>query len=419
MRSLTGSSRKVLIVALAAPGECIRGISRFAREHDWHLAMDMLFTGALPRGWKGDGVLALIPYQSELLAHVHGLGIPWVAFTRTERPANMLRVDSDHGLIGRMAADHLLERAHRSFAWAPLVNDAVNRERLAGFQARLDESGCTCRQLPPAYTRVGPYWQDDWTERHRALANELRLLPRPTAIFAFNDAVAADIVDACRDSGLSVPEDIAVLGVDDSIACETSAVPISSVDPGLEEIGHRMAAVLAGLMNGEAPPLDVVHVPPRGVVTRVSTDVVAVSEPRIARALSYIAEHYPDSTLSVAEVATAVGMSRRNLERTFRDETGRTIHEHIVSVRMREASRILRMYPRTKSSEVASLVGIAEAGTFFRTFRRHFGTSPKAYRDPAVQAGCDGGNADATPQPLALGAPAAHGPSIAIRPTAA
>jgi len=124
----------------------------------------------------------------------------------------------------------------------------------------------------------------------------------------------------------------------------------------------------------------VVRVRPKGVVTRVSTDVIAVSDARVARALRYIAEHYPDAGLSVEVVARAVGMSRRNLERSFRHETGRTIHEHIINVRMREASRLLAASPRTRTSDIAALVGLAEERTFFRVFRRHFGMSPKAHR---------------------------------------
>lgn len=379
-------SRKVLVAASVAPSACIRGIARHAREHNWHLVTDMLFTGAVPRGWRGDGVIAFLPYQSELLAHLQSLGIPCIALTDTDPALAMPCVTANHEEIGQLAADHLLEHAHRSFAWAPFLNDTANRQRFTAFQARLAEHGCTCRSLPPMHMRIGPYWQGNWTDRRRILIAELLRLPRPTAIFAFNDCVAADIVDACGEAGLSVPEDIAVLGVGDTIACETSAVPLSSIDDNREETGYRAAAILEDMMNGVAVTARKLRISPRGVVTRVSTDVVAVKNPRVARALSYIAEHYPDPMLTVASVAGAVGMSRRNLERSFREETGCTINEHIVRIRMREASRLLRLHPRAKSAEVAALVGITGAGSFFRTFRRFFGMSPKAHRHRAVEA---------------------------------
>jgi LacI family transcriptional regulator len=384
---LTESSRKVLVAASIAPSQCVRGIARYAREHDWHLVTDMMFTGSVPRAWKGDGVLAFLPYQSELLIHLQTLGAPCVALADVDAAIELPSVTIDHAEIGRLAADHLLQRAHRSFAWAPFLNDTANRQRSAAFQARLAEHGRSCRTLPAMHTKIGPYWQGNWAERRRALIEELHRLPRPTALFAFNDCVAADIIDACGDAGLSVPEDLAVLGVGNSIACETSAVPLSSIDDNLDEIGYRAASLLSELMNGSVPAERHVRVQPRGVVTRVSTDIVAVTNPRVARALSYIAENYPDPMLTVNDVASAVGMSRRNLERSVREETGCTINEHIVSIRMREASRLLRLHPRAKSSEIAALVGITGAGSFFRTFRRFFGMNPKAHRHSANEIG--------------------------------
>jgi LacI family transcriptional regulator len=413
------SARKILVAAATAAPEYLRGIARHAREHGWHLVMDMMFTGALPRGWNGDGILAFLPYQPELLVHLQATGVPCVACTTAELPANLPRIESDHAEIGRLAADHLLERAHRSFAWAPFLNDAANRDRFAAFQSRLAEHGCTCRPLPATHVRIGPYWQDNWAERRRTLIAELQRLPRPTAIFAFNDCVAADVIDACHDAGIAVPEDLAVLGVGNSIVGETSLVPLSSVDDDMEEIGSRAAALLESIMSGVPAPSVTVRVPPRGIVTRVSTDVIAVAEPRVARALRYIAEHYPDPMLTVCEVASAVGMSRRNLERSFRCETGSTINEHIVGIRMREASRLLKSQPRAKSSEIAALVGITETGTFFRTFRRYFGMSPGLHRDWAAHSSLTNRSPKAVLHPLA---PTPGGPreaAASIRSTAA
>lgn len=418
-RSLQPATRKILVAASFAPAECLRGIARHARENDWHLVTDMLFTGALPRGWNGSGVLAMLPYQPELLAHVLASGLPCVAFAGTEHLANLPRVESDHQEIGRLAADHFLERAHRSFAWAPFLNDAANRDRFAGFQSRLAEHGCTCRSLPPTHIRIGPYWQDNWAEQRRNLVAELLRLPRPTAILAFNDCAAANLVDACRDAALSVPEDIAVLGVGNSLACELSPVALSSVDDDMAEIGHRAAALLEDMLAGAAPPDRVIRVPPRGVVTRVSTDVDAVSDPRVARALRYIAEHYPEPMLTVCQVANAIGMSRRNLERSFRDQTGCTINEHIVRVRMREASRLLKQHPRANCSEVAGLVGISGAGTFFRTFRRHFGVSPQVHRDWAESPAAAHEDAPPALHPLPPVTPTPSPRSNGLRSTAA
>jgi LacI family transcriptional regulator len=413
------STQKVLLAALATPGETLGGIVRYARERDWHLLTETSVTGRLPRGWKADGVLALLPLPGEWLMEIEGSGVPCVTLGGEERAGNLPHVQSDHGEIGRMAADHLLERAHRSFAWAPFADDAANDERLTAFQARLFEHGCSCRRLPSMHADPGSYGREDWTGYRRALIAELGRLPRPTAIFAFNDCTAAEIVDACRDAGLAIPEEIVVLGVGDSICCTHSPVPLSSIDLDLDENGYRAADVLAGLMNGTQIPPPMIQVPPKAVVTRVSTDVIAVADPRVARALSYVAEHFPDPLLSVSALATAVGMSRRTLERSFREETGSTINEHIIGVRMREASRLLKTHQRAKSAEIAALVGLPGERTFFRTFRRYFGMSTSAHRDWAVRAYSAKRTNGAVFHPLKAALAPPPAPSPRVRSTAA
>lgn len=359
----------------------LRGIARFAQEHGWHVSGDIIRIGALPEGWQGDGLLACLPQSPELLSQLIAADAPCVTFAESSDAAGLPLVAPDEAEIGRLAADHLLERSHRHFACAPFVDGLADGGRLAAFQARLAEQGCTCRVLPPVYTRCGSCWREDHATRRRLLIGELSRLPRPAAVFAFNDSVAVDVIDACREAGLSVPEDVAVLGVGNSIFCTASSVPLSSVDIDLEEIGYRAAARLEEMMSGAAPTSAALHVRPKGIVTRVSTDVIAVSDPRVARALSYIAEHYPEPGLGIDAIARSVGMSRRNLERSFRHETGRTLHEHIIDVRMREAARLLAVSPKTRTADVAGLVGLTEERTFFRVFRRHFGMSPKAHRD--------------------------------------
>lgn len=400
-RTRPSPARKILVAAELPAVDALRGIARYAREHDWHLVTDMLFNSTLPRGWKGDGMLVGLPYRPEVLTQIAQAELPCVAFAGTGDAPRLPCIGPDHEAVGRLAADHLLERAHRSFAWAPYLNDTANRERLAAFQARLAEHGCSCRVLPAAHLRIGPYWQGSWTEYGQALREELPRLPRPSAVLAGNDSVAAEVIDACRDAGLSVPGEIAVLGIGNSMLCEFSPVAISSVDLNLEEVGFRAAALLDAMIDGAEAPDAGLRIPPTGVVTRVSTNIVAVHDARVARALAFIAENFPDPTLSVGDVASAVGMSRRNLERSFRDETGRTVKEHIITIRMQEASRLLKTHLRAKSSNVAALVGVADQGTFFRVFRRYFGMSPKAHRDWAVEA-----------------MSAAHAPLPAFHPTA-
>lgn len=377
--------RRVLVAATVAAEACLRGAARFGRQHGWHLVADMAYTGAFPRGWKGDGILALVAYQHDMALHLLGAEAPCVAITIGDDALMFPRVRSDHAAAGRMAADHLLERGYRSFAWAPFITDQANRECGLGFETRLAEHGCLCQALPPAHRRIGGYWHDDWADHRRSLAEKLRRLPRPAAIFAANDCVAAGILDVCRELRIAVPGELAVLGAgNDATVCESAAVPLSSVELDVEEMAFRAAGVLDGLMQGRPAP-DLTLVPPKRVVTRLSTDTCAVGNSQIAQALAYIAEHYPEPALSVADVAAAVGLSRRQLERSFRNETGCTVHEHIIKRRMEEASRLLRTHARAKVADIAGLVGLGGEATFFRTFRRFFGESPGEHRLAATR----------------------------------
>lgn len=397
--------RKVLLAAAPVSGDCLREIARYAREHRWHLVTDMLVTGAFPRGWEGDGILAVVSFQPEVIQCIQASATPCVAIALSDEPAHLPRVAVDNGEIGRIAADHFLERGYRHFAWAPFANDHLNGERFIGFQTRLQHYGCDCWRLPPRQVRIGPYWQHDWRGRRRELVAQLARLPKPAAVFAFNDCVAAEIIDAAPEAGAAVPEDIAVLGVgNDSVVCESAPVPLSSIDLDFRGLVHRAATMLDLMMSGEGSPSAVVRLPPAGVIARVSTDIIAVAHPRIASALKHIAENYHNPMLSVTDVADAVGMSRRQLERTFREETGATINEHIVRARMQEASRLLKAHPRAKAADIAALVGISGTGTFHRTFRRYFGMSPSDHRYWSGQA---------TPRPEAPPVPSLSPPTAA------
>lgn len=386
MVPVTRARRKVLVAATAADQAQLHALAHYAQEHGWHLVTDMLFTGAFPRGWRGDGIVALTSYEPQLIADIRDAGIPAVAIGRAIEAVSIPRVEDDHHAIGRAAADHLLAHDYRSFVWAPLVDDRPNRETHRGYQSRLGEVGLTCHVLSAPHIRAGAAWQCRWADYRRRLAWELQRLPRPTAIFAFTDAVAATMVDVCRDLGIAVPEDFAILGVgNDPLTAAALPVPVSSVEPDYAAKARHAGDLLMAMMDGAIASTDLVRVPPRGVIARVSTNLRAVGDPRVARALSFIAENYPNPLLSVGDVADAVGVSRRQLERDFREATGCTIREHIARTRMQEASRLLTTHPRVKITEVAELAGFAGAGNFFRTFRQFYGMSPLAHRARAVR----------------------------------
>lgn len=372
--------RSVLVALTDTHHGFFKGVARYAQEHQWHLVTDMIYTAKIPVGWRGDGIVSFIGYRDDLAEFILSSGLPAVEISMVRNDINLPRVEGDSEMIGRLAAEHFLERDFRNFAWAPFLDDVVNAERYRGFANRLARKNFTCHLLPPADTRHGDPGTRDWAVRRKMLTRELKLLPKPLAVFGYNDCVAADIIDACAEAGVLVPEEVAVMGVDnDSILCESVQVPLSSVCHDLEGMAYQAAALLDRLMAGKKPPTEMLRVKPKGVVTRRSTDVVAMDNLQIARAMRYILDHYCDSHLGVKDVVAATNLSRRDLEKAFRKELARGINQEIIRLRIERVKTLLTT-TSMKAVEISALTGFTRTNHFFRSFRQMVGQSPKIYR---------------------------------------
>jgi len=372
--------RSVLLALTSSHHGFLKGAARYAREHHWHLVADMIYSAKIPLGWRGDGILSFIGGRDDLAEFILSSGLPAVEISMVRNEIQLPRVEGDNDLIGRLAAEHFLERGFRHFAWAPFMDDVVNTERHRGFVNRLAQQNLTCELLPTADTRHDDSASRDWALRRKHLMDTLGSLPNPLAVFAYNDCVAADVIDACDDAGLLVPEAVAVPGGDNhTLVCGCVRVPVSRVCHDLEGLAYEAAALLDRLMSGEAPPQEVIRVPPKGLVTRRSTDIVAVDNLQLARALRYIRDHYADPLLGVEEVVAATEISRRQLEKAFRRELNRSLNEEIVRSRMEKVKDLLATTD-LKVVEVAAMTGFSRPSHLFRTFRKFTGVGPKSYR---------------------------------------
>jgi LacI family transcriptional regulator len=372
--------RSILLALADAHHGFFGGVARYAREHHWHLVADMIYTARIPIGWRGDGIISFIGYRDDLADFVMSSPIPKVEISLVRSDLDLPRVEGDSELIGRLAAEHFLERGFRNFVWAPLIDDVVNAERYRGFANRLAESQLWCRLLPPAISREADRGTQDWIGRRRSLVSELRGLTKPLAVFCYNDCVAADVIDACEDARLLVPEVVAVMGVDnDAILCECVSVPLSSICHDLEGMAYQAAALLDSLMAGKKPPKQVVRVPPKGLVTRRSTDILAVQNLNVAKALRYIRDHSDEALLGVPDIVSAAGPSRRSLEKAFRAELRRSINDEVVRVRIDKVKHLLATTSRSVTS-VSAACGFSRPNHLFRCFRQQVGVSPRRYR---------------------------------------
>jgi len=377
---LPAVERTILLVATSAPAAVGSTLASFARQRNWRLLTDFVHTGTVPIRWRGDGVILFNSYPSDRDGDLASVRLPCVSVSLAPECRTLPKVEPDQLAIGRLAARHLLERDCREFVWAPFTDDLANHNRLRGFQSFLRLQGIDCHLLPPAYRRLGYAWNDNGREWEQAALALLRGLRGNVGVFAFNDCLGQRIESIAGGTGLLVPDQVAIIGVgNEVIDCESGPVSLTSIDLDLEGMTARALDILDGMMNGRDFTGSVLH-PPKGVITRASTTVVRLQDTRIQQAIAYIGTHSADPHLSVASVADKVGISRRQLERDFRSFKGCTVREYIEDMRMQAAARLVLEHPQSKILAVAEAIGIPDPNSFFRKFRKRFGTTPAAFR---------------------------------------
>lgn len=239
--------------------------------------------------------------------------------------------------------------------------------------------------LPPLF--VPGLRGGDVTLRQHRFAAWLDDTPRPVGILVWRDVFAGHVCAMCRQHGVAVPEEVAVLGIGNiRRLCKISPCPLSSIDPDQARHGREAAQLLQRLMQGDAESEDVIWIPPSRVGVRKSTDILAVADPAVARSLSFIWEHLSEP-ISVDDVSAAANMARRTLERRFRDQVGRTITQELLRKRL-ERCRELLLTTDLSVTDIAPSLGFLSKNYLHRAFRRKYGMSPGAFR--AQHAGPDG-----------------------------
>lgn len=360
-------SRNILLLLSPVPQSRILGIARYAKEHQWTLSIGE--RGNPPTDWTGDGILAMLRHEAKDRAFIDRQvkrGIPVVDLTVLCPQIALPRVIGDNLTIGRLAADHFRERHFTHLAFFASHRSHVQKLRYQGFCDCITESCRISSKEVPFLT-------------HEDLSAKLPGLPKPLGLFCYSDYDASLALSHCRSLGLKVPDEVAILGVDNNkILCENQAVPISSVFHDHESVGYRAAELLDRLMRTEpiAENLPIL-VPPRGIVTRKSTDVTASDDPCIKSVTTYVRANMQRS-FGISEIADHLGMPTHRLSRLFKAKTGHTIGHEILRLRMETASQLLRLGQMT-ISEIADRTGFCNIAYFSNTFRRHFGTSPRQF----------------------------------------
>jgi LacI family transcriptional regulator len=359
--------------------ELALGIAAYMRTHSRWRFVSMTRGGGLGLAstdkLEGDGLIAHVASDS-LLKAVQKSGIPTVNISGRLANFDLPSVLPDDAAIGTLAAQHFIERGYKHFGFVGMAAFAFSNRRGDAFIAALQQTDATIN-VSRHDVEYGPAWTIE--SQHEQMASWIAALPRPVAIFACNDYQATNILEACRRCGAQIPEDVAVLGVDnDVVMCEFNEPAISSVDPGIQQIGFQAAAMLDSLMHGRALPERVKLIAPRGIVTRHSSDVLALEDKEVTVALRFIRENAQKS-IGVEEVLAQVPMNRRMLERRFRRAIGRTPAAEIRRCRIDLAKQLLTDTDKSMS-EIATACGFLYAQHLAAAFNQSTGMTPTEYR---------------------------------------
>lgn len=359
--------------------ELLFGIRSWLRDnHAWSIRLTEHGRGASPpswlKKWKGDGIIARVENPSIAKALL-STKLPVVDVSAALPNPIFNRVSTNSEAATQLAIDHLRERGLTNFAYSGDANFQWSLQRSRYFKSTIQALGHPC------FIYSAPKDQKSSERDIEYLAKWLKSLPKPIGILACYDVRGQQILEACQQAELQVPDEVAVIGVhNDELLCDLCDPPLSSVIPNARQAGYQAAEILSQLMNGKrrSPKLQSILIEPLGVASRQSTDLLAIDDPKLSEALRFIREN-ADQGITVADLLQAVPMSRTLLERKFKNTLGITPHSHIQKTRLQKAKTLLSN-TQLSIKEVAERCGFSHVEYLSVAFKREIGQTPTEYR---------------------------------------
>ncbi len=381
----------------------LRGVLRFVAEHpEWEIVANgepLLERGRFVayEDLKRLGARGLIAYggegpnarqREERLAQ---LGLPVVLIGGSHLESSPFPcVAEGHEEAGRLAAEHLLDRGHRHFAYFGNMTSSASRPRFLGMRKAAGERGRSCHWLEPwsgcsgfSAAREAPPLLSAKRRRSQdpvesIVERWLNGLPKPVGVMAHTDRFAQILIRACGRIGLKVPDDVAIVGAgNNSLICEGLRPALSTVDMNDERIGYEAARLLLRIMKGEPPPASPLSVSPRGVIVRASSDAFAVDDAPVARALRFMQKNLGEP-IGLEDICEAAAVSCATLETRFRKALGRTVNAELLRQRLERAQRLMIATDLTLA-QIAQLTGFRPT-YFHNVFASKFGVPPGRWR---------------------------------------
>jgi len=388
---MSSSPKRVLLLietSRASGRRIIEGITQYIIERqNWSIHLEerhILGTPGWLKTWQGDGIITrtadwethrILKRKKVPTVELHGDNVNY-----------LIDVILNEQRVAELAADHLWDQGFRHFAVFGLGNawwiearyanfaEAVSKYKTKPFVFHTKDS---VHSHPSSIAYPSVIVNNRLMER---MVRWVRSLPKPVGIWGVTDLNAFNVLKACNLAGVSVPGEVAILGTDnDTLLCKALVPQISSVDVNAREIGYQAAILLNKRMNGQNAPTPIL-VEPSHVVVRQSTDIVAIPDPHVARALGYIREQSASPSLTASVIARWSGLSLRSLQLKFRQHLNSTLEEQVAGCRIAHACRLLRD-SNVKISAIPSLIGLSSERYFFVLFRKLQQVTPQTYRN--------------------------------------
>ncbi len=358
----------------------ILGVTSYAQKHGpWFLQVEPRGREnkmQLPRDWSGDGIIARISNE-RIARDLQSRRVPVVNISGIELDGfHFPRVAIDYDAAAELAAEHFRSRGFRRFAYVGPLGLSYVAKQAEAFQNRIAKDGRKLNRFNYAYESMA---SDRWHKQSQRLGLWLAELRKPIAVFAWGTSASCQLLDVCRFRNIVVPDEVAVLaGTTDDVISQTTVPQMSGILNPSRQIGYRAAERLARMIYGQADDGHDENLAPIEVLTRGSTDVLAIEDPELFAAVRYIREH-AFSELTVDAVASSVPMTRRSLERKFKATFDRTPLAEIHRLRI---ARVRELLATTDMpiSQIAIATGFGTPEYMTTMFKRESGLTPLRYR---------------------------------------